>query len=239
MLPGVGLALFALSAVLIGMIWPATVQKFQVKPDEPDKENSYIARNIEATRAAYGIQDVEPTQYDATTELKASDVIDSKSIPGVRLLDPGEVREAFEQLQQQKAYYTIQPVLDVDHYQVNGTSRDMVVAAREINVDGLPASQRKWANLHTVYTHGYGMIAAYGNQRDSNDKEVAIKTNGGQPVFAEKDLPPDGVLSGPDGDGYRGQIYFGDNSPSYSIVGKAKGGKDVELDIPQNNDSVG
>ncbi len=239
MLPGVGLALFALSAVLIGMIWPATVQKFQVKPDEPDKESSYIAKNITATRDAFGLTDTQVTTYNATTALKASDVIKSKSIPGVRLLDPSEVRDAFEQLQQQKAYYTVQPVLDVDHYQVDGKSRDMVVAAREINTEGLPSGQKKWANLHTVYTHGYGMIAAYGNQRDEKDAEVPITANGGQPVFSEKSLPPDGVLSGPDGDGYKGQIYFGDNSPAYSIVGKAPGGKDVELDIPQNDNSAG
>ncbi|MFL6109201.1 MAG: UPF0182 family protein [Marmoricola sp.] len=239
MLPGVGLALFALSAVLIGMIWPAMVQKFQVKPDEPDKESSYIAKNITATRDAYGLQDTQITPYDATTSLKASDVINSKSIPGVRLLDPSEVRDAFEQLQQQKAYYTVQPVLDVDHYKVDGTNRDMVVAAREINIDGLPTAQKKWANLHTVYTHGYGMIAAYGNQRDQQNKEVATTTNGGQPVFAEQSLPPSGVLTSLIGGGYRGQIYFGDNSPSYSIVGRAKGGKDVELDIPQNKSSLG
>ena len=51
-LPSVGLALLALSAVLLGMIWPAIVQNFQVKPSEADKENSYIKANIEATREA-------------------------------------------------------------------------------------------------------------------------------------------------------------------------------------------
>jgi uncharacterized membrane protein (UPF0182 family) len=236
MLPGVGLALFALSAVLIGMIWPAMVQKFQVKPDEPDKESSYIAKNIEATRAAYGLTDVDDgTTYPARTNLDTKEVLKSKSIPSVRLLDPTEVRDAFEQLQQQKAYYTVQGVLDVDHYEVEGRKRDMVVAAREININGLPDQQKKWANLHTVYTHGFGMITAFGNQRNEKDVEVTTTDNGAQPVFAEKSLPPEGVLSGPDGDGYRGQIYFGPNSPSYSIVGKAKGGKDVELDVPSDD----
>jgi uncharacterized membrane protein (UPF0182 family) len=239
MLPGMGLALFALSAVLIGMIWPAMVQKFQVKPDEPDKESSYIAKNITATREAYGLTDATVTKYPAATALKTADVLESASIPSVRLLDPSEVRDAFEQLQQQKAYYTVQSVLDVDHYAVDGKQRDMVVAAREINTNGLPDAQKKWANLHTVYTHGYGMIAAYGNQRDETDKEVKITSNGGQPVFAEQKLPPEGVLSGPTGDGYRGQIYFGENSPTYSIVGKASTGKDVELDIPQGTGGLG
>jgi uncharacterized membrane protein (UPF0182 family) len=242
MLPGVGLALFALSAIVLGLIWPALVQKLQVKPDEPDKESSYIANNITATRSAYGLDNTEITRYPADPDLKTTDVLASKTIPDVRLLDPSEVRDAFEQLQQQKAYYTVQPVLDVDHYDVDGTERDMVVAAREINVNGLPQAQKKWANVHTVYTHGYGMIAAYGNQRNQQNVEVAIDGKGGtggQPIFAEKSLPPEGVLSGPNRDGYRGQIYFGENSPDYSIVGKGSGGKDVELDLPQSGEDGG
>ncbi|MFL6157944.1 MAG: UPF0182 family protein [Marmoricola sp.] len=234
MLPAVGLALFALSAVLLGLIWPTLVQKFQVKPDEPDKESSYIANNIAATRSAYGLDEVRTTDYDATTLLSTKSVLASPSLPGIRLLDPSIVRNTFEQLQQQKAYYTVQSLLDVDRYKVDGSERDMVVAAREINLDGLPDGQKKWANEHTVYTHGYGLIAAYGNQRDEAGKEIPTTTNGGQPEFAEQNLPPEGVFSSAPG-GYRGQIYFGENSPSYSIVGKAKGGKNVELDVPQND----
>lgn len=238
MLPAVGLALFALSAVLLGMLWPSMVQRFQVKPDEPDKESSYIAANIKATRAAYDLDGTTVTAYDAKSELDTKQVLASSSIPGIRLLDPSVVRDAFEQLQQQKGYYTVQPVLDVDRYQVDGVERDMVVAAREINTSGLPDAQKKWANLHTVYTHGYGLIAAYGNQRDQSGTEVSTTANGGQPVFAEKNLPPKGVLTSSDG-GYRGQIYFGENSPDYSIVGKTGNGKDVELDVPQGAGTPG
>ncbi|RNL62671.1 UPF0182 family protein [Nocardioides marmoriginsengisoli] len=237
-LPGVGLALFALSAVVLGLIWPALVQRLQVKPDEPDKEATYIANNIQATRAAYGLDDTKVTDYSATTALNTAEVLKSPSIPGIRILDPAIVRDAFEQLQQQKAYYTVQPILDVDNYTVDGVKRDMVVGAREININGLPPAQQKWANVHTVYTHGYGMIAAYGNQRNGAGVEVPLKDSGGQPVFAERSLPPTGVLSSTD-DGYRGQIYFGENSPNYSIVGKAPGGKDVELDLPQGGESGG
>jgi len=241
MLPGVGLALFALSAVLIGMIWPAMVQKFQVKPDEPDKESSYIAKNIAATRSAFDLDDTtKPTEYDATSKLSSTQLrADAASLPGIRLLDPSLVNDTFEQLQQVRGYYSVPGVLDVDRYLVDGKERDMVVAARELHLDGLPDSQKKWANLHTVYTHGYGMVAAYGNQRDAQDKEVP-NDGGGEPVWAEQDLPPRGVLTDENAPGgYRSQIYFGENSPSYSIVGKAKGGKDVELDIPQGDGSPG
>ncbi|HET6151997.1 MAG TPA: UPF0182 family protein [Marmoricola sp.] len=232
-LPAVGLALFALSAVLLGLIWPTIVQKFEVKPDEPDKEATFIGNNIQATRDAFGIQDTAETSYTPSTTLSASTVLKSPSIPGIRLLDPSVVRDTFEQLQQQKAYYTVETPLDVDRYDVDGTTRDMVVAAREINTSGLPDAQKKWANLHTVYTHGYGLIAAYGNQRDAAGNEVPT-TAGGQPIFAEQNLPPTGVLSGANGGGYRPQIYFGENSPKYSIVGEPKGAPSVELDVPQD-----
>lgn len=239
MLPAVGLALFLMSAVLLGMVWPALVQQFQVKPSEPDKEASYIANNIKATRAAYDLDDTTVTEYDAKTTLSQQQLgADAASLPGIRLVDPTLVSETFQQLQQQKGYYSVSPVLDVDRYQINGQERDLVVAARELHQDGLADAQKNWANLHTVYTHGYGMIAAYGNQRDKDEKPVS--SSDGQPAWAEEDLPPKGQLTdlfAPNG--YRGQIYFGEQSPKYSIVGKQKGGKDVELDVPQGQGTSG
>ncbi len=237
MLPTVGLALLVLSAILLGVIWPGIVQQFQVKPSEPDKESSYIAKNIEATRTAFGIEDTKVTPYDANLtqsidELKS----DTASLPGVRLLDPSLVSDAFEQLQQVRGYYTVPDVLDVDRYPINGRNRDVVIAVRELDQTGLPESQRNWANEHTVYTHGYGVIAAYGNQSDAEDKPVP-NLNNGVPVWAEKDLPPTGQLTDLFPDGYEPRVYFGEDSPNYSIVGKPKDGKDVELDLPAGDTS--
>ncbi len=243
MLPGVALALFALSAIVLGMIWPAAVQRFQVKPDEPDKESSYIESNIKATRQAYNLSGTEVKEYDAITALTPQQLAsDAASLSGIRLLDPSLVTDTFEQLQQVRGYYSVPEVLDVDRYQVDGTERDVVVAAREMNLEGLPDLQKKWANEHTVYTHGYGMIAAYGNQRNAEGTEVSTGADGGeggQPIWAEKDLPPQGVLTDSAPDGYRSEIYFGEKSPPYSIVGKTSTGNDVELDIPQGDGTPG
>ena len=71
-LPSVGLALLVLSAILLGMIWPAIVQNFQVKPTEADKEESYIQNNIDATRDAYGIKDVESEPFTAIPDPTAT-----------------------------------------------------------------------------------------------------------------------------------------------------------------------
>ncbi len=240
MLPGTGLALFALSAVLLGMVWPSMVQRFQVKPDEPDKESSYIQKNIDATRDAYSLAGSTTSNYDAETTLTAKQLAaDAASLSGVRLLDPSLVPDAFEQLQQVRGYYAVPSVLDVDRYTVDGKERDLVVAARELNLAGLPEAQKKWANEHTVYTHGYGMIAAYGNQRNADNQAVSAggstDSESGQPVWAERSLPPEGILTDSAEGGYRPQIYFGENSPAYSIVGRAPGGENVELDVPQSS----
>ena len=229
MLPAVGLALLALSAILLGVLWPGIVQQFTVRPSEPDREGPYIARNIEGTRTAYDIDDVEVTQYDANVSLSPEQLkADAESIPGIRLLDPALVSSTFENLQQVRGYYRVPEVLDVDRYPVNGETRDTVVAVRELDLRGLQPQQRNWSNDHTVYTHGFGVIAAYGNQRNGQGELVA---NDGEPAWAEQDIPPQGELSEQSG-GYQPRIYFGERSPQYSVVGSADG-RDFELDIPE------
>jgi len=227
LLPGIGLGLLVLSSILIGGLWPAIMQSFQVKPSEPDKEAPYIENNIVATRDAFGLTSAEVGPYSANTDLSRDELTAAaESTPGTRLLDPTQVSPAFEQLQQVRGYYTMPATLDVDRYQINnadgGTSeQDIVIAARELNLDGLESSQRNWANDHTVYTHGYGIVAARGN-------EVGAE---GQPVWTVKDIPPQTSDASLEVDQPR--IYFGENSPNYSIVGQPEGADAVEVDIPQ------
>ncbi len=230
-LPSVGIGLLALSAILLGAVWPGIVWQFQVHPSEPDKEAPYLTTNIESTRTAYGVSDVTETPYDANVSVTATQLkADAESLPGIRLLDPSKVSQTFEQLQQVRGYYSVAPVLDVDRYPINGVQRDLVLAVRELDLSGLKPEQQNWANEHTVYTHGYGVIAAYGNQRNAQDQ---IQANSGEPFFAEQDLPPTGQLTALNGGSYQGQVYYGENSPDYSIVGHPEGSPDVELNLPE------
>lgn len=220
-LPGIGLGLMLLTSVLLGGIWPYAMQSFQVNPSEPDKEGPYIARNIEATREAYGVADTERQQYDAKTALTPQELNQSaESRVSSRLLDPTLVSEAFQQLQQVRGYYTVPSTLDVDRYKLgdNPQPQDVIIAARELSLNGLQSSQRNWNNDHTAYTHGYGIIAARGNQRGDQ----------GDPAWVEKDIPPQGDIPTK----IPPRIYFGEQSPSYSIVGRASGDAPIEVDIP-------
>jgi uncharacterized membrane protein (UPF0182 family) len=220
MLPVLGLGLLLLSAILVGGIWPAIVQRFQVKPSEPDKEAPYIAMNIAATRDAYDLNTVKVEQYPGvTTDTPKQLQAKADTLPGVRLIDPRLVAPAFEQLQQVRGFYKMPDVLDVDRYTLPGQTepQDVVIAARELDLAGVPASQRNWNNDHTVYTHGYGVVAAFG------DKRSPI----GEPVWAEQDLPSVGDLGK-----FQQQVYFGESEPDYSIVGAPAGTPPVELNIP-------
>jgi uncharacterized membrane protein (UPF0182 family) len=236
LLPSVGLGLLVLSAVLLGALWPGIVWQFQVRPSEPDKEEQYLQKNIEATREAFDIADVQEQSYAATVSVTEDQLRESAdSLPGIRLIDPSRMSQAFEQLQQVRGYYSVAPVLDVDRYEIDGETRDTVLGVRELDQAGLVEDQRNWANEHTVYTHGFGVIAAFGNNRTANGGAPPSD----EPPWAEEDLPPKGVLtelaaeqSGNE-EGYEPRIYYGEKSPTYSVVGKPEDGGNVELDIPE------
>ncbi|CAM8622823.1 UPF0182 family protein [Candidatus Planktophila dulcis] len=223
LLPAAGTALLVVSSVLIAGIYPGAIQQFQVKPSESSKEAPYIQRNIDATRAAYDLDGVVMQDYNATLSTSAGQLAkDAATIANIRLMDPNVLSATFRQLQQIKPYYTFPESLDVDRYTVNGVSRDAVVAVRELNIDGNPS--RNWINDHLVYTHGFGFVAAYGNQVDAD----------GKPNFLVGDLPPTKGLGT-----FQPRVYFGENVPDYSIIGGKKSNAPVEFDYPDDTSANG
>ncbi|MDQ3359348.1 MAG: UPF0182 family protein, partial [Actinomycetota bacterium] len=224
-LPIIGLVGLVVVAVVVGGIYPSLVQSLRVRPSEQVLEEPFIQRNIEATLTAYGLDGAEIEGYNAETEATPGQLReDAETIPGIRIVDPAIVSPTFGQLQGVRNYYRFPEALDVDRYEVDGETVDTVVAVREMRLSGIPDAQRNWVNDHTVYTHGFGLVAAYGNQR----------TEDGEPIFYHRNIPPVGEL----GD-FEPRIYFGEYSPPYSIVGAPEGATPRELDFPsdEGNDS--
>ncbi len=220
LIPLYGVALLVACAIVIGGIYPAAVQRFQVTPNAKRLESPYIQRNITATRAAYGLSTIQQSNFTAKTVAEPNALRnDVETIPGIRLLDPSLISDTYRQLQQIKQYYSFPDSLDVDRYTINGKSRDTVISVRELDIDAAPAAQRNWVNDHLVYTHGFGVVAAYGNERSSD----------GKPVFFQQGIPSTGALGQ-----YQPRVYFGEQSPDYSIVGAQKGKAPQELDYPDN-----
>lgn len=215
-LPVIGFGLMVLSAILIGGLYPAIVQKFTVQPNEQAKEAPYVQKNLKATREAYGIDDTKVTEYSGTSTTKDKTKLrsDVDSTASIRIVDPNVVSPTFQQLQQIRNYYAFPTNLDVDRYSEDGKDQDTVIGLRELNLNGIP--KNNWINDHFRYTHGYGVVAAKGTAVDSE----------GRPVFTESDLPSTGDLGT-----YKQQIYYGEKTTTYSIVG----GPQKEIDYSDDS----
>lgn len=215
-LPVIGFGLMVLSAILIGGLYPAIVQKFTVQPNEQAKEAPYVQKNLKATREAYGIDDTKVTEYSGTSTTKDKTKLraDVDSTASIRIVDPNVVSPTFQQLQQIRNYYAFPTNLDVDRYTEDGKDQDTVIGLRELNLNGIP--KNNWINDHFRYTHGYGVVAAKGTEVDSE----------GRPVFTESDLPSSGDLGK-----YEQQIYYGEKTTTYSIVG----GPQKEIDYSDDS----
>lgn len=210
--------------VLAGGVAPIVVQNLVVAPNEQEKEKDYISDNIYATQKAFGIDNVDVQAYNATTDAKTGQLqSDAETTTQIRLLDPQIVAPTFRQIQQNKQYYSFPDALSVDKYKIGDKTHDTVIAARELDLTG--SDQRNWVNDHTVFTHGFGVVAAYGNSVGDD----------GKPQFFEKDIPTEGAISKEES--YEPRIYFSKNAPQYSIVG-APDGKAWEFDYPEAQNNV-
>jgi len=224
-LPVIGTAMLVITSILAGGVYPWVIQQFQVRPSEQTLERKYIERNIGMTRAAYGLDQVKVERYNATTTTTAGALApDAQTTANIRLLDPNLISDAFSQLEQFRPYYQFPKALNVDRYMVDGKMQDTVIAVRELNPDGLSADQQSWLNRHVVYTHGYGVVAAKGNKFTAD----------GKPEFLQSGIPSTGVLG--NDKTYEPRIYFGEDSPDYSIVGAPEGASPREQDRPASRE---
>ncbi|MFP3907302.1 MAG: UPF0182 family protein [Acidimicrobiales bacterium] len=218
-LPVVAVGLWAFVSVVVSGIYPAFIQRFQVEPAESSREAEYIGRNIESTRFAIGLDEVETRPFDYNTDLEADDVMANQdTIRNIRLLDPGIVNDTYQRLQADRGYYQFND-LDLDRYMVDGDVTQVVIATRELNPDGVP--NPSWESRSLIYTHGYGLALAPASAIDPS----------GRPDFIVGDLP---VRTDPGLDlGLeRPELYFGENLPGYAIVGTER----TEVSIEEAGD---
>ncbi|WP_370590751.1 UPF0182 family protein [Pseudarthrobacter sp. BIM B-2242] len=224
-LPVIGTAMLIITSILAGGVYPWVIQQFQVRPSEETYERDFIKRNIDMTRAAYGLDQIQVDRYDATNTANTGALApDAQTTANIRLLDPNLISDAFSQLEQYRPYYQFPDALNVDRYEVDGKVQDTVIAVRELNPTNVATNQQGWLNQHVVYTHGYGVVAAKGNKF----------TVDGKPEFLQSGIPSTGVLG--DDSTYQPRIYFGENSPEYSIVGAPDGATPREQDRPSGKE---
>ena len=142
--------------VVVGLIaW--YVSNFIVKPNQLVRERPFIEHNIEMTRRAYALDRIEPHPFPADTSVEALDAANNQTtLQNIRLWDSRALQDTLRQIQEIRTYYDF-PDIDIDRYMVAGSVHQMMLAARELNVDKLPESSRNWINEKLIYTHGYGV----------------------------------------------------------------------------------
>ncbi|HEY3097048.1 MAG TPA: UPF0182 family protein [Acidimicrobiia bacterium] len=201
-LPIIAVGLWGFVSIVIGTIYPAGVQKFRVEPNEFQNEQTYIERNIAATRAAFGLNNVNAQPFDYQQNLDAANVSqNAASIENARLWDPAVTKATYQSLQGLQTFYKIDDV-DIDRYRLGDQTRQVVLSAREISSGELPS--QSWVNQHLVYTHGYGIVAAPTNASAGGNPDFLAS---GIPVA--KDAPITLNVPG---------LYFGENQPGYALV---------------------
>jgi hypothetical protein len=199
--PIAGIALLVVIGV-IGNSIAGLVQQYKVSPDEFNLERPYLRYNIDATRRAYSLDDIREIEFPATTDLTLEDIKrNHQTIDNIRLWDWRPLMRTYEQVQLIRTYYDFNDV-DVDRYFFSGDYRQVMLSAREINLDLLP--EKTWIKEKLTFTHGYGIAM-------SPVREVSTE---GLPVFYVKDIPP----KSPFFNISRPEIYFGELTEDYVIV---------------------
>ena len=207
---------FIIAIIVVGTIYPALVQRFQVNPSERTREAEYIGYNIEFTKKAFALDRIEEQDFPAEEELTEEDIsANPATINNIRLWDNRPLKTTYHQKQALRLYYDFNDI-DIDRYTTDGEYRQVMLGARELYQENLDAKAKTWVNQRLYYTHGYGLALS----------PVTEVTEEGAPILQVKDIPP---IS----DFERFQIespgiYYGERTNDYIIANS----KIKEFDYP-------
>ncbi len=213
----------------IGQVYPVFVQKWRVEPRKQDLEARYINYNIKATLHAYDLEDntVSEEEYPLASELSYEGIVHQGNAPiinNIRLWDWRPLRRIFRQLQELRSQYDF-PDVDIDRYPMDGTNRQVMLSARELNINDLPPEVRNdWFKRTYVYTHGYGAVMSPVNE-----------VIDGRPKMYIRDIDP--INYEPEwkdrfNDDPGARIYYGERTQHYVIVHPNRREK-LEFDYPK------
>lgn len=203
------------SLIAFSVLYPVIVQKFIVEPNEQAKELPYISSNISFTRKAYDLEKIEEKNFIVDESLDLDGIKkNNAAIKNIMLWDYRPLLTTFKQLQVIRTYYNFYD-LDIDRYTINNDYRQIMISAREIDINKLPSDAQTWVNKELIFTHGYGAVVS----------PVNVVTSEGMPVFFIKDIPPQ---SNSDIKIERPEIYFGEMTKNPVIVK----GNIAEFDYP-------
>lgn len=217
------IAVFIAASILLGSGYPALVQKFQVEPNQFNREQPYLENNMAATRYAYGLDQAQQVNLAPQSGGVNQETLrqNSEALSNLRLWDYRPLGQVYNQLQQLRSYYSFNDV-DVDRYTLSGTTRQVMLSVREIQQENLAEQAQTWVNRRLLYTHGYGAVVSPVN-------EIAPR---GLPAFLVSDIPL--KAAAPELELNRPEIYYGELTDNTVIVNTKAG----EFDYPSGQTNV-
>ena len=166
-------------AILVGSVFPNVVQRFQVEPNEFDKEEQYLVNNIAFTRNAFGIDQQTERDHQGLEIITPEAIEENRgTIDNIRLWDERPLGEIYNQVEFVQFFYDFASV-GVDRYTFDDEVQQVMLSSREISAEKLPEEAQNWVNRHLVYTHGHGVALSGVNEVNNN----------GQPKMLLKDVP--------------------------------------------------
>jgi len=205
--------------LILGQGASVAVQSFVVSPNEFSKETPYLERNLEYSRAAYGLDDIAQKEHPGTYTLDKEMVErNAKTIDNIRINDARPLLDIYNQIQTFRTYYKFNDI-DIDRYEIDGEYQQVFIGARELSTENLPEQAQTWVNQNLRYTHGYGVAMSHVN-------EITAQ---GQPEYLMKNIPVEGAF-----ELERPQIYFGEEDYNDVIVNS----KVDEFDYPSGDENI-
>ena len=224
-LPLTSIALYFSIFFIVSGFYPWLQQSIVVEPNELDKEAPYIANNIEFTRQAYGLNNVQRESFVIEDTLVSNDLADnSATLNNIRLWDYQTLLSTYQELQGLRLYYRFHDV-DIDRYRLDNDYRQVMLSARELDYEAVPDEVQNWVNKRLKYTHGYGVAMSPVNQ-------VAEE---GLPEFFIKNIPPEVAPAvEPDLEINQPRIYYGEETDHHIYTGTTT----EEFDYPLGSDNA-
>ncbi len=184
---------------------PDLIQKLIVNPNPVRADGPFMQHNIDSTLDAYDLKNIKTVDMtikpDATDDIVAWGT--QQHFENIPVWDSDVLIHTYRQLQEIRPYYKFHSV-DEDRYFVTDHTRQVNLAAREVDISKLPSEAQNWENTHLRYTHGFGAVVSPAAQDADTPLAWFLRNLNMSSDVGFKVKYPD--------------IYYGEGQYSYAVV---------------------
>lgn len=205
-----GLSAFLLGALGLGVLYPASVQRLTVEPNELERETPYIEWNLAFTRRGFGLDALERIRLDPQAPSPTDWQLAARQFAGLPLWTRDALLTTFRQVEARYRYYNFFDVA-MDRYPGPQGSEPVAVSVREIDQSGI--EERNWQNLHLRerFMVGMGVVASSGVKTTQEGRPRMYVSSIPPVLLPDSDVPATLALERP-------AVFFASQRQPYAII---------------------